>query len=51
MGLIPSAVWISGAVLVLGFLCLGGIGLGCSVALRNEGFLEYRSMTSTRLAL
>lgn len=50
MGLIPSAVWINGVVLVLGFLCSGGIGLGGSAALRGD-FLEYESMTSTRLAL
>jgi len=51
MGLIPSAVWIISVVLVQGFLCLGGIGLGRSVALRDGDFLEYGSMTSTRLAL
>ena len=54
MGLIPSAVWISGMVLVLGFFVFGwdwiGLGLGCSEALRGEEFLEYGSMTS-RLAL
>lgn len=51
MGLIPSAMWIIGVVLVLGFLCLGGIGLGRSAALRDGDFLEYGSMISTRLAI